>query len=153
MTRLQKKARSRPAPEDDILPEYSLRGSKPSPYAARIGHASSGNVFIDAGFPHGQATCLLIRSELLSQVTHAIKAEGLTRRQAAKALDVTQTRIGDLFRGRLDLFSIDALVEMLSRFGVSVTLKTRRRLMQEIKSKRGFLRGINTKVPREDDRT
>lgn len=102
---------------------------------------------------HGQAACLLIRSELLSQVTHAIEAEGLTRRQAAKVLDVTQARIGDLFRGRSDLFSIDALVEMLGRLGVSVTLKTRRRPMQEIKSKRGFLRGIDMKVPREDDRT
>jgi len=153
MPKLPTKAKSRRTLHVDILPEYSLRGSKPSPYAARIGHASSANVFIDVGVPHGQAAYLLIRSELLSQVTHVIEAEGLTRRQAAKALDVTQARVGDLFRGRLDLFSIDALVEMLSRLGVSITLKTRRQPMQKIKSKRGFLRGIDTKVPREGDRT
>jgi predicted XRE-type DNA-binding protein len=36
-------------------------------------------------------------------------------------------RISDLVRGRIELFSIDTLVEMLARFDVSVTLKVKRR--------------------------
>jgi predicted XRE-type DNA-binding protein len=33
---------------------------------------------------------------------------------------VTQPRISDLVRGRIDLFSIDGLVDMLARAGIKV---------------------------------
>ncbi len=88
---------------------------------------SSGNVFADVGFPKEEAAHLLIRSDLMIQLAKLIKDRRLTQKQAAKALDVTQPRISDLVRGRIDLFTIDTLVEMLTRFGVLVTLKTRRR--------------------------
>ena len=88
---------------------------------------SSGNVFADVGFPKEEAAHLLIRSDLMIQLAKLIKDRRLTQKQAAKALDVTQPRISDLVRGRIDLFTIDTLVEMLTRFGVVVTLKTRRR--------------------------
>ena len=89
---------------------------------------SSGNVFADMGFPREEAAHLLIRADLMIQVTALIKERGLTQRQAAKALNVTQPRISDLVRGRIELFSIDTLVEMLSRLGIAVMLKTKRRL-------------------------
>jgi hypothetical protein len=38
------------------------------------------------------------------------------------AVRVTQPRIGDLLRGRIDLFSTDALIDMLARLGVGVRL-------------------------------
>ena len=85
---------------------------------------SSGNVFEDAGFPRPEADRLLIRSELMSQIEALIEKRGLTQKQAAKALGVTQPRISDLVRGRIDQFSIDTLVDMLGHFGVGVTLKT-----------------------------
>lgn len=56
-----------------------------------------------------------------------IAARGLTQTAAAKALGVTQPRVSDVARGRLELFSIDPLVEMLTRFDVAVTVKTTRR--------------------------
>jgi predicted XRE-type DNA-binding protein len=88
---------------------------------------STGNVFEDAGFPPEQAAHLLIRTDLILQVRDIIEKRGLTQRAAAVALDVTQPRISDLVRGRVELFSIDTLVEMLNRLGVSVTVKTTRR--------------------------
>ncbi len=88
---------------------------------------SSGNVFADLGFPPEEAAHLLIRTDLMLQLTDLIAERGLTQKAAAKALGVTQPRISDLVRGRLELFSIDTLVEMLSRLGVEVTLKTKRR--------------------------
>jgi predicted XRE-type DNA-binding protein len=88
---------------------------------------SFGNVFADVGFPKEEAAHLLIRSDLMVQLAKLIKNRRLTQKQAAKALGVTQPRISDLVRGRIDLFTIDTLVEMLARFGVVVTLKTRRR--------------------------
>jgi predicted XRE-type DNA-binding protein len=88
---------------------------------------STGNVFEDAGFPPAEAAHLLIRTDLMLQVSDIIEKRGLTQRAAAVALDVTQPRISDLVRGRVELFSIDTLVEMLNRLGVSVTVKTTRR--------------------------
>ncbi|MEX2180717.1 MAG: XRE family transcriptional regulator [Gemmatimonadaceae bacterium] len=88
---------------------------------------SSGNVFRDMGFPREEAAHLLIRTDLMIQLTGLIAERGLTQKQAAKALGVTQPRISDLVRGRIELFSIDTLVDMLSRLGVAVTLKTKRR--------------------------
>ncbi len=88
---------------------------------------SSGNVFVDVGFSPEEAAHLLIRTDLMLQLTDVIEERGLTQKAAAKALGVTQPRVSDLVRGRVELFSIDTLVEMLSRFGVTVTLKTSRR--------------------------
>jgi predicted XRE-type DNA-binding protein len=87
---------------------------------------SSGNVFKDAGFPPEEAAHLQIRTDLMVQIERILKERGVTQAKAAAALGVTQPRISDLVRGRVDLFSIDTLVDMLAKLGVSVTLKTRR---------------------------
>ena len=87
---------------------------------------SSGNVFKDAGFPPEEAAHLLIRADLMIQIERILKERGLTQAKAAKLLGVSQPRVSDLVRGRIALFSIDTLVGLLARLGVSVTLRTRR---------------------------
>ena len=47
---------------------------------------------------------------------------GLRQAEAAKVLRVTQPRVSDLLRGRIDLFSTDALIDMVARLGVGVRL-------------------------------
>lgn len=74
--------------------------------------AGSGNVFRDLGFPEAEAQNLLLRADLMSKVRTA--ARGMTQEQAAKRFGVTQPRINDLLRGRIDKFSLDALVNMLA---------------------------------------
>ena len=81
---------------------------------------STGNVFRDLGFPPDEAEHLRVRSDLLVQLQKAIKSQGLKQAQAAKLLDVTQPRVSDLMRGRLDLFGVDSLIDMLARVGVRV---------------------------------
>jgi predicted XRE-type DNA-binding protein len=66
---------------------------------------SSGNVFRDLGFSSEEAEHLLIRSDLLIQLQKAIAARGLTQAKAATILRVTQPRVSNLLRGRIDLFS------------------------------------------------
>lgn len=83
---------------------------------------SSGNVFQDLGFPHEEAEHLKIRSDLMIDLCRVIKAKGLKQAEAAKLFGVTQPRISDLFKGKIDLFSIDTLVDMLSRAGVRVKI-------------------------------
>ena len=90
---------------------------------------SSGNAFLDIGFPPGEAEHLLLRSHLMMAIEQLIKARGLTQTRAARLFGVSQPRVSDLVRGRIELFSIDTLVQMLGRAGVglSIRLEPRRR--------------------------
>ena len=87
---------------------------------------SSGNVFKDLGFPPDEAAHLLIRTDLMLEIKLILKERRLTQAKAAKLLGVSQPRVSDLVRARIDLFSIDTLVALLARLGVSVSLRTRR---------------------------
>ncbi|HYO14603.1 MAG TPA: helix-turn-helix transcriptional regulator [Thermoanaerobaculia bacterium] len=83
---------------------------------------SSGNVFTDLGFEREEAEHLRIRSNLMIAVRRLIEERSLTQAQAAELFGVTQPRISNLVRGRIDLFSIDTLVDMLARAGIKVEL-------------------------------
>lgn len=83
---------------------------------------SSGNVFRDLGFDEAEAEHLRIRSTLMIAVRKVIEDRGLNQKDAAKLFGVTQPRISNLVRGRIDLFSIDTLVDMLARAGIYVDL-------------------------------
>lgn len=83
---------------------------------------STGNVFEDLGFPPEEAEHLRIRSALMATVRKVIEDQALTQVRAAALFGVSQPRVSDLMRGKIDLFSIDALIEMLARAGVRVEL-------------------------------
>lgn len=70
---------------------------------------STGNVFRDVGFSKERSEHLLVRADLLIQVQKAIASTRLKQAEAAKMLRVTQPRVSDLLRGRIDLFSTDCL--------------------------------------------
>jgi predicted XRE-type DNA-binding protein len=84
---------------------------------------STGNVFRDLGFGAEEAESLRLRAELMAEVRRLIQARKLTQRSAANLLGVTQPRISDLIRGKIDLFSIDTLVNMLARAGMRVQFR------------------------------
>ena len=86
---------------------------------------STGNVFRDLGFSREESGHLLVRADLLIQVQKVIASRGLKQAEAARVLQVTQPRVSDLLRGRIDLFSTDALIDMLARLGVAVRLVVR----------------------------
>jgi predicted XRE-type DNA-binding protein len=83
---------------------------------------SSGNVFEDLGFSPEEAEHLKARSELMIALKTVIEDRGLTQSAAAELLGVTQPRISNLVRGRIDLFSVDTLISMLAHVGVRVRL-------------------------------
>jgi len=64
-----------------------------------------------------------LRSSLMLALRDHIAREGLTQAQAAKIFGVTQPRVSDLMRGRLDLFAIDTLVNMLATAGLRIELR------------------------------
>jgi predicted XRE-type DNA-binding protein len=93
---------------------------------------STGNVFRDLGFSDEESEHLLVRADLLIQLQKAIASKGLKQAEAARVLRVTQPRVSDLLRGRIDLFSTDALIDMLARVGVSVRLVVKSARSREV---------------------
>ena len=66
------------------------------------------------------------RAELMRALQAHLKRKALTQAKAAKLLGVTQPRISDLMRGRIDLFSIETLMDMLSHAGMQVKFTLRK---------------------------
>jgi predicted XRE-type DNA-binding protein len=85
---------------------------------------SSGNVFADLGFEQAEAENLLVRSKLMAAIKTYIESEGITQEEAAKRFHVAQPRISEIYQGKIDLFSVDKLINMLARVGqhVEVTI-------------------------------
>jgi predicted XRE-type DNA-binding protein len=87
---------------------------------------STGNVFRDVGFDSEEAEHLLVRADLLIEVQKKIAARGLKQAETARLLKVSQPRVSDLLRGRIDLFSTDALIDILVRLDVRVKVVLKR---------------------------
>ena len=88
---------------------------------------SSGNVFRDLGFSKPDAENLKIRTDLMIRLSKVIEGRRLTQAQAATLFGVTQPRISDLVRGKIDRFSIDTLVAMLGHAGIRIQIVVGRR--------------------------
>ena len=86
---------------------------------------SSGNVFRDLGFRPEEAERLKIRADLMIQIQKQVASLGLRQAEVAKLLRVSQPRVSDLLRGRIDLFSTDALIDMLAPLGIRVKVVLR----------------------------
>ena len=80
----------------------------------------SENVFVDCGFPPAEAENLRIRAKLMIALTGFIQERKVTQSRAARIMSVSQPRISDLVRGKIGLFTIDALVNMVSAAGLKV---------------------------------
>lgn len=85
----------------------------------------SSNIFADLGFDAQQSQNLLLRSQTMIALAHWFKESGLTQVEAAKTLGVTQPRFNQLLKGKIEIFSLDALVNMATSAGMRVGLNIR----------------------------
>lgn len=69
-----------------------------------------------------EAANMSMRSALLIAVEQKVRSWGVTQAEAARRLGVSQPRLNDLLRGRITNFSLDALVELAAKAGLSVRL-------------------------------
>ena len=69
------------------------------------------------------AASMTMRSDILIALTGRVKGWKITQAEAAKRLDITQPRLNDLVRGRINNFSLDALVTLARKAGLSVELR------------------------------
>jgi predicted XRE-type DNA-binding protein len=86
----------------------------------------SDNIFHDLGFPEGEAQNLLLRTDLMIKIEQLVKKSGLIQSEAAEMLGITQPRLNDLLKGRIEKFSLDALVNMLARAGMQVKMTVKK---------------------------
>jgi predicted XRE-type DNA-binding protein len=66
-----------------------------------------------------------LRSSLMMSLQNHIQKKGLTQAQAAALFGVTQPRVSDLVRGKINLFGIESLVSMATAAGFSVEIRVR----------------------------
>jgi len=64
-----------------------------------------------------------LRAALMVALEENITRKGWTQAEAARRLGVTQPRVSDLVRCKIDLFSLDALVNMAVASGLQVDLR------------------------------
>ncbi|MCG5526287.1 helix-turn-helix domain-containing protein [Ectothiorhodospira haloalkaliphila] len=70
-----------------------------------------------------EAENMKLRSVLMTALKDHIARTGMTQAQAAKLLGVTQPRISDLMRGKINLFGLDALVNMVTAAGLHIEIR------------------------------
>jgi predicted XRE-type DNA-binding protein len=78
---------------------------------------SSGNVFVDLGFPKEEAAVLAMRAELMARLRTVIAKRGWTQQETARRLGIGQSRVSDLVRGKWDKFSLEMLVTLAAHAG------------------------------------
>lgn len=66
-----------------------------------------------------QAASMRARSALMMELSDVIRQQKLTQAAAAQLFGVTQPRISDLVRGKINLFSLDMLIDMATTAGLS----------------------------------
>jgi predicted XRE-type DNA-binding protein len=59
-----------------------------------------------------------LRSDAMIAISQRVKAWKVTQREAARRLGLTQPRLNDLLKGRIDKFSLDALMQIAPRAGL-----------------------------------
>jgi predicted XRE-type DNA-binding protein len=70
-----------------------------------------------------EAANLTARCDLMIQIAEIVKKNGWTQAEAARQCGVSQPRINDLLRGRIERFSLDALVNLATALGRKVRVK------------------------------
>jgi predicted XRE-type DNA-binding protein len=83
---------------------------------------SSGNIFDDLGFESGEAENLRVRARLMAPLETHIQERVITQAEAADELGTTQARVSDLLNGKVQSFSIDALMNMLDQSGLKIDM-------------------------------
>ena len=73
------------------------------------------------------AASLKLKAEVASAIIEEVRRRHLIQSRVAAICGITQPRVSDLMRGRLDLFSLDALIDIGEQLGLRTKLTVRRR--------------------------
>lgn len=83
----------------------------------------SGNVFADLGRP--DADEMLVKAELVHQISSIVRRRRLTQVQAAELLGISQPKVSELLRGNLRGFSLERIARFLNALGQDVEIRVK----------------------------
>ncbi|XOV87015.1 MAG: helix-turn-helix domain-containing protein [Pseudomonadota bacterium] len=83
---------------------------------------ASGNVFDDLGFPFEESMALKTKSLLAAFIIKWMKVKKLKQSDAAAILEITQPEVSKLARAKLDGISIEKLIELIQKTGLTVNV-------------------------------
>ena len=83
-------------------------------------HQGSDNVFADIGVAYPER--VLARAQIMSRIKEIIQERNLTQKETAKLLDIPQSKVSCLMNGKLSMFSLDYLFEILRALDRSVEI-------------------------------
>lgn len=83
----------------------------------------SGNVFADLGLPDVEK--LKIKSDLVIEITRAMRRLGLTQKAAAERMGVPQPKVSAMLGGNFSNLSERKLMDCLNRLGYDIEIKVR----------------------------
>lgn len=87
---------------------------------------SSGNIFADLGMPNSDE--MLMKAELVRQITELVNQRKLNQIQAAEVLGIDQPKVSALMRGQLTGFSTERLFRFLNALGCDVQIVVKHKL-------------------------
>lgn len=85
--------------------------------------ASSGNVFLDLGFPPHEAAVMLLRCEVAERLRRWVEKESLSQAEAAARLGIAQPRVSEIVRNKVEKFSLDYLVGLCAKAGIPIAFR------------------------------
>jgi len=92
-------------------------------------YRGSGNVFADINVAHPER--VLVRAQVMSRIAEIINERGITQKKAAKILGVPQSKVSCLMNGKLSMFSLDHLFELLNALDRDVEIIIKPKTEQE----------------------
>lgn len=84
---------------------------------------SSGNVFADLGLPDAEK--LKLKTSLAIEIRKAIRALGLSQKDAAQRMGISQPKVSGMMRGDFTNLSERKLMDCLNRLGYDIEIKVR----------------------------
>lgn len=84
---------------------------------------SSGNIFLDLGFAPHEAAVMLLRAQLAEALRQWMERDHLTQAKAAKRLGISQPRVSEIVRGKVELLSLDYLIGLCAKAKLDVGLR------------------------------
>lgn len=92
-------------------------------------YKGSGNVFKDIGSAHPER--VLARAKIMERLSQIIRERGLTQDKAAKILGLPQSKVSCLMNGKLSMFSLEHLFELLNALDSDVEIIVRPKTKEE----------------------
>ena len=85
-----------------------------------------------------EAAHLKLRAQLMDAIKAYLDHEGITQAEAAQRLGVPRSRVSELVNDRISKFTIDKLVDMAARVGLSTQMTVREDQQCSVSSPSGF---------------